>query len=232
MPLFEALALNCAPTVALDVLIGIASIESGVSPLSFRDGEQLVDVSNPGEGVSAILGAGERGKELGIGLMGLTPARLQTIGVSIADAFDPCVSMRAAAELMTRSRSLPERRKFDPLVVDRLVIRDWWRPDDRFVSGSSYEAAVRADEAKRASVAKREIGGTLPASTEIVNARAIVTVTSSTALRSGGAETTTVSRSASSSEPVTSGGNPPKEPPRWDVFARARSSGVMVFGSK
>ena len=57
MPIFEALAAACAPAVALDLLAGIAMVESGVRTLSIRDGAQSGLVGSSGEGVAVVVGA-------------------------------------------------------------------------------------------------------------------------------------------------------------------------------
>ena len=228
MPLLESLALACAPGVALDVLIGIASVESGVQPLSIRDGAKLIAVASAGEGVSFVLGAGERGREFGLGLLGLTAVRLQSVGAPVADAFEPCAAMRAAAKLMAKGRAVPERAKYDPQVLDKVVIRDWWRPDNRFVSGTAYEMAVNA-ERRQGVVGKQEIGGELPR-VDVIDTTAVVTTISS------GAPTkdreTRVPGRVRPASPDENTVPAVKDVPRWDVFGRARNSSVLVFGRK
>ena len=214
--------------VALDVLIGIASVESGVHPLIVRDGAKLVIVASAGEGVSFVLGSGERGREFGLGLLGLTAARLQSVGVPIADAFEPCAAMRAAALLMAKSRAVPERAKYAPTVMDKVIIRDWWRPDYRFVSGMAYEAAVNA-ERKQSAIGKQEIGGELPRVDVIDTTAVITTISSGARARVRGSSDDGGRRSAAPRETPAQAVN---DVPRWDVFGRARGSSVFVFGGK
>ena len=228
MPLFESLALACAPGVALDVLIGIASVESGVQPLSIRDGAKLISVASVGDGVSFVLGSGERGREFGLGLLGLTAVRLQSVGAPIADAFEPCAAMRAAAKLMAKGRAVPERAKYDPQVLDKVVIRDWWRPDNRFVSGTAYEMAVNAERG-RGTVGKQEIGGELPRVDVIDTTAVVTTISSSGRTRDREAQSRTTPRPAAPEENTAPA---VKDVPRWDVFGRARNSSVLVFGRK
>ena len=226
MPIFEALAAACAPAVALDLLAGIAMVESGVRPLSVRDGAQSGTVGSSGEGVAVVAGAADQGRDLGIGLMGITASRLQKAGVSMADGFDPCVSMGAAQTLIKRMHAEAEKRGLDPQLWDRVAIRDWWRPDDRFVSGAAYEGAVRFERSKVDAISKISIHGTIPAA--VVNASI---AQNSTVVRAGNThDALAPPRNSRVEAPrATAPIGPDPEPPKWDVFARAKASGVVIF---
>lgn len=227
MPIFEALANACAPAVALDLLAAIAMVESGVSPLAIRDGAKVALVASSGEGVAMAIGAADQGRDPGIGLMGLTAGRLQKAGVSIADGFDPCVSLAAAQTLIKRAHAEAEKRGVDQLLWDRVAIRDWWRPDDRFVSGAAYERAVTAERSKVDAIAQISLKGGLPAP-----GSSTAPVSRSTGTLSGVKDTVIepvqpAPREAPQRAAVP--GTPAAEPPKWDVFARAKSSGVVIF---
>ena len=227
MPIFEALAAACAPAVALDLLAGIAMAESGVRSLSVRDGVQSGLVGSSGEGVAVIVGAADQGRDLGIGLMGITASRLQKAGVSIADGFDPCVSMGAAQTLIKGMYAEAEKRGLDPQLWDRVAIRDWWRPDDRFVSGAAYEGAVRAERSKVDAISKISIHRTMHAA--VVNA---AISPNSTVGRAGNTHDAQALPRTSRVEALrgTVPTGPAPEPEKWDVFARAKTSGVVIFG--
>jgi type IV secretion system protein VirB1 len=240
MPLFESLAAVCAPSVAVTLLVGIATVESGGNPMVVRDGGRLEAVSNVGAGVSAIVGAGERGRELGIGLFGLTATRLQSVGMSIADGFEPCLAMRASQALMERSRNSAGREGLSQNLAERLAIRDWWRPDYRYITGAAFEAAVRDAAVKNAELAEKVVGGELPRAPTIVSAKVNVipvSVDGRVAPRKPGGRTDdrempreVAGPVAAAAAPVGKGGETVSPPPTWDVFARARSSRVMIFG--
>lgn len=221
MPIFEALATACAPAVALNLLAAIAMVESGVSPLAIRDGSLIALATSSGEGVAMAVGAADQGRDPGIGLMGLTAGRLQKAGVSIADGFDPCLSLAAAQTLIKAAHAEADKRGVDQPLWDRVAIRDWWRPDDRFASGAAYESAVTAERSKADVVAKLSLKGRLPPA-------ALKTVSIS---RSAGTLLSTKNEEmeALQQTPREAPSRPVAEPPKWDVFARAKSSGVVIF---
>jgi type IV secretion system protein VirB1 len=227
MPIFEALATACAPAVALDLLAAIAMVESGVTSLAIRDGSQIALAPSAGEGVATAVGATDQGRDPGIGLMGLTAGRLQKAGVSIADGFDPCASLAAAQTLIKSAHAEAGKRGVDQLLWDRVAIRDWWRPDDRFVSGAAYESAVTAELSKVDTIAKISLKGGLPhlASTTASVSRSAGTLSST---KDNGIEASQQTpREAPQRAPAPS--PPAAEPPKWDVFARAKLSGVVIF---
>ena len=226
MPIFEALAAACAPAVALDLLAGIAMVESGVRPLSVRDGAHSGLVGSSGEGVAVVVGAADQGRDLGIGLMGITVSRLQKAGVSMADGFDPCVSMGAAQTLIKRMHAEAQKRGVDPQLWDRVATRDWWRPDDRFVSGAAYEDAVRAERSKVDAISEISIHGTMPAAV----ARSSISQNSTVAPAGNIHDTQAQPRNSRAEAPRgTASDGPAPEPAKWDVFARAKASGVVIF---
>ena len=224
MPVFETLAAACAPALALDLLVGLALVESGGDPLALRDGADLVKVRSAGEGGSLVAVAADRGRDAGIGLMGLTAKRLDSVGSNVMDAFDPCVAMRAAQALIQKSRTDAERRGVDPLLFDRIAIRDWWRPDGRFVSGSTFEAAVN-DQRKRADqFAKTIVNGTLPAAAAV---QAVPPVIAARAIQRPEGR-------PPRAEPIQIGAAAPQAAApaakaSKDVFAASRASGVLMF---
>ncbi len=227
MPIFEALATACAPAVALNLLAAIAMIESGVSPLTIRDGSRLIPVSSSGEGVAIAVGAADQGRDPGIGLMGLTAGRLQKAGVGMADGLDACVSLAAAQTLIKQAHVEADKRGIDQLLWDRVAIRDWWRPDDRFVSGAAYEAAVTAERSKVDTIAKLSLKGSLPAPepATVPNARSTGPASASKSTVTAGEQRAPLEVLHRAPAP-----NPTAvEPPRWDVFARAKASGVVIF---
>ena len=227
MPIFEALAMACAPAVSLDLLATIAMVESGVNPLAIRDGTQIALAASSGEGVATAVGAADQGRDPGIGLMGLTAGRLQKAGVSIADGFDPCVSMAAAQTLIKGAHAEADKRGVDQLLWDRVAIRDWWRPDNRFVSGAAYERAVTAERSKVDAIAKISLKGRLPApdSRTVSVSRSAGMVSSS----KGNVIEAFQQTPGEAPQRVPALSTPAAEPPKWDVFARAKLSGVVIF---
>jgi type IV secretion system protein VirB1 len=227
MPIFEALATACAPAVALDLLAAIAMVESGIHPLAIRDGTTIALAASSGEGVAKAVGAADQGRDAGIGLMGLTAGRLQKAGVSIADGFDPCISMAAAQTLIKGAHAEADKRGIDLLLWDRVAIRGWWRPDNRFVSGAAYESAVTAERSKVDTLAKISLKGSLS-----VSRSTTISVTRSTGTLSSTKDNVSEASQRAPREPshnIPAPSKPAVEPPKWDVFARAKLSGVVIF---
>jgi hypothetical protein len=208
MATFEAFALKCATGVALEVLAAIAAVESGLQPMVVRDGAKVTVVSSAGEGVALVVGAGDSGREIGVGLFGLTERQLAAAGVSIAEAFDVCASMRAAEFVFSAAAKDALKRGLIGPAVDRTAVRAWWKPDGRFRSSELYERAVDAQRAGVSVLAGRDMGP-MTKQRDAVVARAT-------------AESAPVSQQAVPAKRPKLDEKPTGEPPCWDVFARAR----------
>jgi hypothetical protein len=207
MATFEAFALQCAAGMAIELLAGIAAVESGGRPLSVRDGDKVIDVASASEGIAVVVGLIDRGRDPGIGLTGVTSTRLAAAGASIGDGFDPCTSMRAASQAFFEASNGSLGRGLGAAAAERAAVRSWWRPDSRFQAARMFEAAVRV--APIQDLIRREFGRspvpTPAAAAPKSDPRAAVVVVAP--------------RSAEFRREVV-------EPPCWDVFARAR------FGSQ
>ena len=140
MAAFEIFAAKCAATVALDVLLGIASIESGGRPLSIRADSAPIAIPDPGAGVAMALAASDKGREVGIGLLGLTERQLASAGISITEAFEPCSNLRAGAAQFDRAAQDAMKRGLIGAGVEKSAIRSWWRPDGGYVSSEFLRA--------------------------------------------------------------------------------------------
>ena len=167
MATFETFALQCAAGVALDLLAAIASVESGMRPLAVRDGDKIALVQSAGEGVAAVVGITDQGREPGIGLMGVTPRQLRAAGLSLQDGFDACNALKAAAMVFSAARANAISRGHAETTGDRVAVRMWWRPDSRFASAAALEAAVTLERAQAATLLKRDLGGALPQSAPV-----------------------------------------------------------------
>ena len=205
MATFETLAAKCAAGVALDLLVAIASVESGVDPLAVRAGAALTRVASTGEGVAIAVGAADQGREVRIGLMGLSERQLRAAGLTLSEGFDACASLSVAAGLIEASRATVRGQSAD--VADRVAIRAWWRSDGRFASVWALEAAVVRERAIATGLVKREI------------ASASATLQAS----STPGETTGATASRAPSQRAASD----VEPNCWDIFARQRAGLVQ-----
>lgn len=202
MATFETLAAKCAAGAALDLLVAIASIESGVHPLVVRHGTTLTRIGSAGEGVAVAVAAADQGREVRVGLMGLTERQLRAAGLPLYDGFDACASLSAAAGIIATARVNSDGPSSDAATT--VALRAWWRADGRFASVSAFEAAIVRERAAASVLAKREVASSAP--------RPLVPPGSNAA---AGGEPLAV---AHKRHTILSA-----EPECWDIFARQRA---------
>jgi type IV secretion system protein VirB1 len=99
---FSALANRCAPSVPVSTLAAVAKTESGLKPTALHDNTTgITDV--PSNQDIALLEAEDwisKGHSIDIGLMQVNSRNLPALGMSIAEAFDPCDSLAAGAAIL------------------------------------------------------------------------------------------------------------------------------------
>lgn len=210
---FEALALKCAPAIALDLLVAIAAVESSLDPLAVIDGKARTSVQSAGHGVAVVVGAVDQGRMVGIGLAGVSAAYVQAHGVPFAAAFDPCTNLTTAEKALSQAFAAADKRGLIGARAERFVIRSLWRPDGRFVSDEAYERAVDAERKRADQHAKTLVKGTNAGKPAALPATA---------------------EKAPDFRPLAVAGPVPtareqRPPAPWDVFATARGTGVLVF---
>jgi type IV secretion system protein VirB1 len=207
MATFETLAAKCAATVALDILLGLASIESGVRAFSIRTDGPPIAVPDAGTGIALVVAASDKGRDVGIGLLGLSERQLAKSGVSITDAFAPCSNLRAGAAQFERAAQDAVNRGLVGAAIEKSAIRSWWRPDGGYVSSEAYERAVQTARKTAMSAATKDLGGDIRSvDADKPEPKASPVATPRQSIRPD------VSISVAS-KPT---------PPCWDVFARAR----------
>ena len=99
---FNRLALDCGHSVSPVTLASIAKIESGFDPLAINDNDTKTS-SAPGTHESAVALASKllaAGHSIDLGIMQINSGNLQTLGLTIEAAFDPCQSVAAAAAVL------------------------------------------------------------------------------------------------------------------------------------
>lgn len=101
---FMALAERCAPAIDARPLIEIVRAASGFAPLSLTiDGRKPIKIlatSKP-EAIELAMQARIARQDARLGLAGLTFKDLDQAGLSVADAFEPCPALRAAAQILS-----------------------------------------------------------------------------------------------------------------------------------
>ena len=203
-----ALAQRCAPSVAPETMLSIVQVESHNNPLAInvngaadpapaRTAEQAIRTAE------ALI---RQGRSVDLGLGQINSKNLDWLGMTVADAFDPCRNLAGAAKVLeagylSAARQAPQQQAL------RMAFSAYNTGDHRRGFANGYVAKVEA----AASRVVPALGGVSPtpppAPTPAQLAQEIA------------AEN--LSGQAPLAEP---------EPPTWDVFGRTKASPVLVFG--
>ncbi len=100
---FVQLAAECAPAVHPTTLLSLVSAESGFRPYAINDNSTARRSFPESAAVATALARGlvARGHSIDMGLAQINSRTAPHLGLSIADAFDPCRNLAAAARLMS-----------------------------------------------------------------------------------------------------------------------------------
>ena len=101
---FMALAERCAPGSDARPLIEIVRIASRFEPLSLTiDGRKPIKIlaTSKQEAIEMAMQAKIAKQEARLGLAGLTFGDLDKAGIGVAEAFEPCPALRAAAQILS-----------------------------------------------------------------------------------------------------------------------------------
>lgn len=97
------LAQACAPAVAPETLLAVARAESGFDPNVVAANGTPRRVYHPGSAGAAAALAGQliaAGRNLDLGLGQINSRNLRRLGLSLADAFQPCRNLTASARVL------------------------------------------------------------------------------------------------------------------------------------
>jgi type IV secretion system protein VirB1 len=100
---FMALAERCTPRVDIAPLIEIVRAASGFEPLSLTiDGRKPIKIlaTSKDEAIALAMQAKIGAQDVRLGLAGLTFGDLDKAGIGVANAFESCPSLRAAAQIL------------------------------------------------------------------------------------------------------------------------------------
>ncbi|MGR9556436.1 lytic transglycosylase domain-containing protein (plasmid) [Rhizobium leguminosarum] len=207
---FMDLARDCAPMVEVRTLAAVISLESGFKPFAIRinSGPPLErQPVSKAEAIELATSLVANRQDIQIGLGGIGEAELRRLKLSISDAFDPCMNLKATATMLDGYYRLALRFGADAKQAETVMLQSYYGRDD-----PSVGKMIRYDEQVRQEM------GRLPAS---MASLAIVELRD----EAPRAEPSP-SREASAVEqfPPQSG-----EAASWDVFNARRSSQVLVF---
>jgi type IV secretion system protein VirB1 len=99
----QHLAATCAPSVAPQTLLSVAKAESGFDTLAIGVNRPRPISLHPRSADEAIATATRliaSGANIDLGVAQINSSNLAPLGLSIADAFDPCRNLAASAKLM------------------------------------------------------------------------------------------------------------------------------------
>src|SRR6478736_2245901 len=105
---FLALAERCAPTTDPRLLAALVRRASGYEPLAIHfdngpGGPMKLLGSSKAEAIQLASELVIAGHRVRVGLAGIDTRDLDKLGVSLADAFEPCNHIKAAARLMSEN---------------------------------------------------------------------------------------------------------------------------------
>jgi type IV secretion system protein VirB1 len=210
---FLDLAQTCAPIVAAETLAGVVSLESRFEPFAirFNNGAPLSEQpATKAEAIEFATSSAAKHQDIQLGLGGIGMEELGKLKLSISDAFDPCLNLRATATLLDGYYRLAVKTGADPNRAEQVMLQSYYGRNDPTVGAMvNYDEQVR-QEAKR-------LGKTL-----------------ATLMVDDGGQ----GRGANEVAPVgmaVDAGKDDAQPdqtasaPSWDVFSSRRKSSVLVF---
>ena len=99
---FVQLAAQCAPTVHVDTLAAVARAESRFETNAINDNSARRHYAPADRAATSAIAVRliALGHSVDLGLMQINSANLRALGLSVADAFDPCRSIAAGARVL------------------------------------------------------------------------------------------------------------------------------------
>ena len=209
---FTDLAQTCAPAIAIETLAAVVSLESQFQPFDIRvrgSSSLHEQPKNKAEAVETATVLMAEHKDVQLGLGGIGIAELRKFDLSIADAFDPCLNLKATATLLDGYYRLAVRAGATLQQAERVMLQSYYgRSDPSVGKMAQYDDQVQS-EAKRLSKTLSTIAIGQSAR------RPTVSQLQTNDLSLNGEEKPSPERSV--------------KPPSWDVFHVARQSSALVF---
>ncbi|EPR21193.1 VirB1 type IV secretion protein [Agrobacterium sp. TS43] len=215
---FLDLAQTCAPYVSSETLAGVVSLESRFAPFNIRinSGTPLKrQPATEAEAIEVATSLAAKRHDIQVGLGGIGLEELQRLNLSISDAFDPCLNLRATATLLDGYYRLAVKEGAEPARAERVMLQSYYGRDNPTVGAMvSYDDQVRREIKRLGSTLARLTiddtgeGRETDVPTEVSQADVVAEVV---------AENSSEKSAAISVAPA------------WDVFKTRRRSSVLVF---
>ncbi|NKL02767.1 transglycosylase SLT domain-containing protein [Rhizobium leguminosarum bv. viciae] len=207
---FVDLALNCAPMVEVRTLAAVISLESRFKPFAIRinSGPPLErQPASKAEAIELATSLAADHQDIQIGLGGIGMEELRKLKLSISDAFDPCLNLKATATLLDSYYRIALRAGADTTQAEKVMLQSYYGRNDPSVGEMvKYDEQVRHETVRLSSN---------PASVAIGEPREDIPL-----------DEPADSRAASA---ITESNPQPDEAASWDVFNARRQTQVLVF---
>ncbi|MEQ1694518.1 MAG: hypothetical protein ABL901_01640 [Hyphomicrobiaceae bacterium] len=229
MALFIDLTAQCAPSISPALLAAIASVESGLQPLSAYSATTKDVPVSAGIGVAFVVGQLDSGNDVAIGLMGLDARSLPSEGLSYVEALDACSNLAVAGRILDGISKAAEKMGLNPSSAERHMLRVYAvRSLARKGTPESFAVRVLAEKQRLQTELPRLAikAGTGTVKPEVPGEAPVVP--SPTELRTTAPHRVELSAS-------TLGRSVPAETvsePSWNVYGGERPAGMMVFSKQ
>ncbi|MBB3643880.1 type IV secretion system protein VirB1 [Rhizobium sp. BK619] len=146
---FIDLAQNCAPMVEVRTLAAVISLESRFKPIAIRIRNAPPLERQPASKAEAIelatsLAADHQAIKIGLG--GLGTQELLKLKLSISDAFDPCLNLKATATLLNSYYRLALHAGADATQAEKVMLQSYYGRNDPSVGKMvKYDEQVRKE---------------------------------------------------------------------------------------
>lgn len=210
---FHDLAQNCAPQVAAETIAAVVSVESGFQPFAIRINTDRTLAEQPKTRAEAIETATTliaEGDDIDLGLGGINSGNLGRLGLSVSDAFDFCLNLKASATLLDGYYRAAFQEGATSTQAETIMLRSYFGNGDATVGEMvGYDKKVLAE--------RERLSGQLD-SIEIVEGQTMPA-------RERAGESSAVTTDGQSQQ------RSPASVPRWDVYNVGRKSSVLVFSN-
>ncbi|MBY3091724.1 transglycosylase SLT domain-containing protein [Rhizobium laguerreae] len=207
---FVDLAQNCAPMVEVRTLAAVISLESRFKPFAIRikSGPPVErQPASKAEAIELATSLAADHQDIQIGLGGLGIEELGKFRLSISDAFDPCLNLKATATLLNSYFRLALHAGADATQAEKVMLQSYYGRND-----PSVGEMVKYDEQVRDEMVRLP---TDPASLAIAEPREEIPLDEPAGSREAPAITKSIPQ--------------PDEAASWDVFNARRHTQVLVF---
>ena len=150
LALFTQLAASCAPSVHVDTLAAIARTESGFHAHALHDnadGRSYLPARLEEALAIATDLVNAKRHSVDVGLMQVNSANLSSLGLSLAQAFDPCLSLKAGARVLASSyQPPPAGQDLQPALLQALSRYNTGHPARGFANGYVARVVASAEQ--------------------------------------------------------------------------------------